>query len=247
MRYNEVSNTKVVLIDDHLLIHYAVAHLLKDQTGFDLVAMGTSIEEAELLVKQHRPQVGLLEIFLPPKRNDGFGDEHRTILPTLQHLQFNYPETNILILSAHLDNNLVANITDLDIRGYLLKDDPLTHYLLDAIRTVSLGGYCFSQAVVKRKDSLPDRLSTLILTIRQIEILEAIVSRPNLSHTDHARRLHISKNTLDTHLKNIYGKLGVHNLTAAVIKAIEMDAIPSMSYFFRLHKSWAERHSALRF
>jgi len=181
----------------------------------------------ERLVEQMKPRLAILDLDWVISN----GMNHRTdrrcpALPLLRRWHEACPKTRFVILAAHPDAILIANTVELGIGGYLLKDNELILHLPNVARTICDGGCAFSQAVMGVKEALSAPPTAPRLTDRQIEILEAIVSHPNLTYLEQARRLEISKHTFDSHLRTIFQKLGVSSLTAAILTAVQLGMIP---------------------
>lgn len=220
---------KVVLIDDHFLIHESVAHQLANQLDIVLVATGTAGEEIEPLIQQHRPQVVLLDIGIPPKVGASIRVAGRyPVLPAILRLRQDYPETQFVILSADMDASLVSGALEVGARGYLLKDDELSIHLPEALRAVQRGALYFSSDVAQLLTSQPPakRDPARELTERQMEVLCAIVANANLSYAEHAQRMGISEDTFRNHIRAIFEKLDASNLTSAILRAIQQGVIP---------------------
>ena len=66
-RTSDHSPIKIVLIDDHFLIHESVAHQLEGHSDLALVAAGTAGEQIEPLIRQYQPQVVVLDLGIPPR------------------------------------------------------------------------------------------------------------------------------------------------------------------------------------
>lgn len=220
---------KVVLIDDHFLIHESVAHQLVNQSDIVLVATGTAGEEIEPLIQQYRPQVVLLDIGIPPKVGASIRVAGRyPVLPAILRLRQDYPETQFVILSADMDASLVSGALEVGARGYLLKDDELSIHLPEAVRAVRRGALYFSSDVARLLTSQPPAKPDpkRELTERQVEVLCAIVANANLSYAEQAQRMGISEDTFRNHLRAIFEKLDASNLTSAILHAIQRGAIP---------------------
>lgn len=222
----------VVALDDHYLILKSITDHLRECRNVELVATGGSGEELEALVKQHRPRVALVDLGLPEAAGTTLrtGPRFRT-LPAIRRLRQLYPETEIIVLTQEGSADLIAAAADADVRGYLLKDDLISTRLCDAVRSVAGGGTYFSREVVecirgKAPAPRPD-----LLTPRQVEILQAVVNFPEATQAGLACRLDISENTFGNHLRSAYERLEVHNLTAAVLKALELGLV---------HPAWPE-------
>lgn len=106
--------TRVVLADDDVLLREGLAGLL-ERSGFEVVGQGATASELIGLVRDHQPDLAIIDIRMPPSRTNEGLDAARLIREEL-------PETAILVLSAHVE---VEQATDLlasgERSGYLLK------------------------------------------------------------------------------------------------------------------------------
>jgi two-component system response regulator DegU len=220
---------KVLLIDDHFLIHESVAHKMAGKPEFQLVATGTAGEEIEPLIEQHHPDVVLLDLGIPVKAGTNIRQGGRyQVLPAVRRLLQKYPETQFIILSAEADKSLIEGAFEVGARGYLLKDDELSLNLLDGIRAVSKGGMYFSREVSEiifsKKQSRAK--SSVQLSDRQMEVLLTIVEHAELSYAEQAQRLGISEDTFRNHIRGIFDKLGARNIVFAIVRGIQLGLVP---------------------
>lgn len=218
---------KVILIDDHYLIHESVTHQLSRHPEFQLAASGFAGEQIEPLIEAHRPNVILLDLGIPAKTGTSIRQAGRfPVLPAIRRLRPKYPETHFIILSADVDAALIDAALDVEVKGYLLKDDELSTQLPDAIRAVSKGGVYFSKEVAHQILAHKPARPRTELTQQQLAVLHAIVSNANLTHAEHANHMGIAEDTFRNHLRAIYEKLGATNITFALIRAIQLGFIP---------------------
>jgi len=208
---------RVIAVDEQPLFQYAIQKQLENAPGFEIAALGNSPDEIEPLIRQYQPHIAIL---------DGcyhLVAEPVSMIEILQCLHLACPDTKILILSSELDRTLTAILESCNIRGYLLKCDPLTHDLPNIVRLIHLGGRLYSEAIQQILKTPPS--GNDYLTTRQCEVLLAVIAAPNLSYKQHAARLNISESTWDSHLRNIYTRLEVNSLTAAVLRAASLGII----------------------
>lgn len=221
------SPVKVILIDDHYLIHESVTHQLSSHPEIQLVATGIAGEQIEPLIEEHHPKVVLLDLGIPAKVGATIRQAGRfPVLPAIRRLRPKYPETHFIILSADIDSSLIDAALDVEVKGYLLKDDELSVQLPDAIRAVSKGGVYFSKEVAHQIMTHKPARPRTELTPQQFAVLNAIVSNANLPYVEHARTLGIAEDTFRNHLRAIFEKLGASNITFALIRAIQLGLIP---------------------
>jgi DNA-binding NarL/FixJ family response regulator len=179
------------------------------------VCKSSNTNEILPLVELHRPQVLLLDLRLPIR--PGAVGTCFDIVSTLTHLRQHYSQMQVIVISQ-CDGGLHArSVLRTGVQGYLLKDDALTAHLVEAIRAVMAGNLFFSERIraLRNEDGG-------MLTERQIAILSCLATQLELPRCAVARQLGISINTRNDHLRNIYQTLGVHNLPAALRKAVQM-------------------------
>lgn len=212
----------VVSVDDHTLIRSGIRHVLERHSDISLVGEGASGEEILPLVASHRPDLLLLDIRLPsrPDISVRLGSRHSTIASVLE-LRRAYPGTRVIVVSQYDSPPLIRAAVAAGVQGYLLKDDGLTDVLAEAIRVVHAGGIYFSAEI--QKALMTGKLgATPLLQGRQRAVLEAVFAEPDLPREQIAQRLNISPHTLTHYLGTIYSALGVTNLAAAFVKALEL-------------------------
>ena len=215
---------KIVTVDDHPLIRQAVRSLVDEREDMNLVGEGSSGKEVTPLVEQHKPDVLLLDLSMP----QSVGQERQRFqaLPTISRLVERCPETAIVILTQHYVPVLIKGAIKRGVKGYLLKSDDLSLNLPSAIETVSKGGVFFSETISRNLFGGPKGKSeTVNLTERQIEMLNAIYSSPDAPYSEHARNLNITESTFKSHLTKAFKALGVTNVTAAMIRCMELGIV----------------------
>lgn len=216
----------VVTLDDHHLVREGIRRLLDEDPTMALVGEGWAGEQLEPLLAQHRPDVLLLDVGMPQSATEpaGPGENAFRLLPALARLQQRYPDVRVIVLTQFASQVLIESAIELGVRGYLLKSDVFSRYLADAIRAVMRGERYFSEGV-SRWLAAPDDRGEIRLTRRQREVLQAIAAAPQLTYAQHADHLGISEHTISHHLRQIFTRLAVSNLTAAVITAARLGLI----------------------
>ncbi|MFQ5614985.1 MAG: LuxR C-terminal-related transcriptional regulator [Anaerolineales bacterium] len=213
---------RLISVDEQPLFQYALQQQFQNLPEFELSATSSSLVDIEPLIRQHQPHIVILEThFLRPPEADS-----PSLAARLHTLRQDFPGPTLLLLASRLDPSLLPHLEPLDIRGYLLKHDPCTLHLPEIVRALHLGGYFYSEEVLQAQNALPEPLSSNLLTARQVEILQTIVAEPNCSYAQYTERLGIAKSTWDSHLCNIYARLGVNNMTAAILCALELGVLP---------------------
>ncbi|GAA1277451.1 response regulator transcription factor [Saccharothrix xinjiangensis] len=191
---------RVVIAEDSTLLREGLTRLLVEE-GFDVVA---AVEDAPALlavVEEHRPDVAVVDIRMPPTHTD---EGLRAAL----RLRARHPGTGVLVLSQYVRVSYAAELLDAgaDGVGYLLKDrvSDLAEFTA-AVRRVGSGGSAFDPAVVgkllgRRRDDSDSRL-----TERERAVL-ALMAEGRTNQAI-AQRLFITERTVEKHCTGIFAKL----------------------------------------
>ena len=194
------SPTRVVLADDDVLLREGLAGLLQ-RAGFDVVAQTDSGPELVSLVREHRPDLAIVDIRMPPGHSVEGLEAARAIREEL-------PETAILVLSAHVE---VEQATDLlasgERSGYLLKSrvtdvEDFTDTLERIVKGASVVDSALVQELVaaRRKEDPLD-----VLSPREREVLSLMAE--GRSNAGIAHQLWITEGTVEKHVHSILTKL----------------------------------------
>jgi DNA-binding NarL/FixJ family response regulator len=201
---------KIALVEDQPEVRESWARLINSFPDFDCACACVSGEEAIREIPKHRPSVVLMDIFLP--RMSG--------IECTAQLKELLPETQIIILTAMNDKELIFLALQAGAAGYLLKrtkPSDLRRALLDVMG----GGSPMSSEIARRVvESFHRKAKTidqaLNLSAREEEIL-VLLSKGH-SNKAIADQLNLSVETIYSHLKRVYEKMHVHSRTEAVIR-----------------------------
>ncbi|MCB0081514.1 MAG: response regulator transcription factor [Caldilineaceae bacterium] len=193
----------ILLVDDHILFREGINSLLQGQPDITVTAQAGSVSEAIRLTKHHKPEIVLMDFTLP----DGTGlDATRVILAE-------EPNTNIIFLTVHEEDERLFEAIRSGAKGYLLKNTP-TARLLSFLRGVQQDEAALMPQMVTRvldefarqsKSERPQTAGLLVLSNREREVLHELAS--GASNHEIARRLSVSTNTVKNHVSNILSKL----------------------------------------
>ena len=215
-----MSRISVVLAEDGDLLRAGVLALLDSYDDIDVVATATSLPELLSAVDEHRPDVVLTDIRMPPD----FTDEG---IRAAGELRRSHPGTGVVALTQYSDVEYALDLVrdGSDGRGYLLKERVAdVDELVSALHTVAGGGSVIDQIVVdalvetgaRRQGSVLDRL-----TPRELEVL-AMVAR-GMTNAVIAARLVVTERAVEKHINSILAKLDlpadapVHRRVAATL------------------------------
>jgi DNA-binding NarL/FixJ family response regulator len=195
---------RVLLADDHTLLRQGLAGMLRADPGFEVVgeaADGSEAVEQALLTK---PDVAVLDISMP--RLGG--------LEATRRIRKALPQTRVLVLTMHEDEEYVLQLVRAGASGYLVKDSAAQE-LMNALRALKQGRSYFGTQAARAlaaawqggREAPEDPYGRL--TDREREVFHLIIEgRTNAQVAD---VLCISPKTVDNHRTRLMEKLGVHS------------------------------------
>jgi two-component system response regulator DegU len=226
MQYERIeSKTKVIIIDDHQLFREGIKRILDFEETFEVLAEGEDGVEAIKLVGQHKPDVVIMDINMPEING----------VEATRNLINKYPDTKIIILSIHDDENHVTHALQSGALGYLLKEMDAEN-LLEAVKIVAAGGSYLHPRLTHKLITEYRRLWSIhthgkgfqqssvrlplhLLTRRESEVLQLLAD--GKSNRSLGEALYISEKTVKNHVSNILQKMSVNDRTQAVVTAIK--------------------------
>ncbi|MFI6325307.1 response regulator [Nonomuraea sp. NPDC050556] len=207
---------KVVVADDQELVRSGFAMILDAQPDIDVVAEVGDGQEAVDKVREHAPDVLLLDIRMP--RMDGIEAARLVCAET---------PTRVIMLTTFDQDDYVYDALNAGASGFLLKDvrrDDLVH----AVRVVAAGDSLLAPAVTRRLiDDMvrkqvrpgPVHRSLDVLTERERETM--VLLGRGMSNAEIAAEMIVSEHTVKTHVSSVLSKLGLRDRVQAVIAAYE--------------------------
>ena len=214
-----MSALRLVLVDDHALVRAGLRALLGEMPGVSVVAEAGDGREALQLIREHKPDIALLDISLPGLNG----------LEVAARVAKEHPATRVIILSMHGDDESVRRALTAGAAGYLLKNSDRSELEL-ALRTVARGNAWLSPAVTKKvvtafaegaRSSAQGAFE--VLTPRQREVLQLIAE--GHSNKEIAGRLSLSPKTVETHRTELMERLGIHGVAGLVRYAIHIGLV----------------------
>lgn len=204
----------VVVADDHPIVLRGTCEMIEEAGDLVVLAQAEDGERALAEIAAHRPDVAILDVHMP----------HRDGIAVVRALRARDKSLGILILSAAGDEGAILAAMQAGADGYLLKT-ATDEELHRAIRLVAAGQLAILQpavsAVLRAEGQRPLEMAEVEpLSEREREVLRTLAQ--DLSNKEIARRLGISDRTVQQHLANVFGKLGVASRTGAVLRALQL-------------------------
>ncbi|MGH8102586.1 MAG: response regulator [Chthoniobacterales bacterium] len=211
---------RILLVDDHQLVRAGIRALLEKTPSVEVIGEADDGRQAFELMRRYRPDIVLMDIAMPNLNG----------LEAVDRIKKESPETKVIILSMHANEEYVVRALRSDVAGYLIKDAAVDE-LEQAIRTVTHGETYLSQRISRRviRDYLAntDRLRGPLeqLTSRQREVLQLIAEGKNTKEI--ADLLQVSVKTVEAHRLQLMQRLDIHDIPGLVRYAIRSGLISS--------------------
>lgn len=208
---------RVLLADDHRMLRETLRRSLAD-FGVEVVGEAADGREAVEQAAALRPEVVLMDVTMPVL--DG--------IEATREIRERAPDTSVVMLTMHADDEMVVRAIRAGASGYLVKDCSVEE-VAGTVRRVAAGQTALSPelaasmlAEVRRLERAGEPAEPVI-TRREAEVLQLVAD--GLSTTEVAARLYISVKTVKNHLASIYAKLDARDRTQAVVRAVRMGIV----------------------
>ena len=213
----------LLICDDHRVLTDALAIVVGLDDGLELVAPPSQDPQSAIaLCAEFLPDVVLMDVDLKAEMSG---------IDATRAIKENSPATKVIIMTAHDDDRLLVDAVEAGASGFLSKDDAAQE-VLAAVKAAADGEVLIDPAtlarllpqVAREREMKRDALALLNdLTDREREILSLLAQ--GMRNDDIAAKLYISPQTVQTHVRNILGKLRVHSKLEAVAFAVRYGAI----------------------
>ncbi|MGY1424945.1 response regulator [Lysobacter sp. A289] len=205
-----MGNIRVLIADDHTLVRESLVGLLQADGDVQVVAQAANgLETLEQAAATH-PDIVVTDLTMPGLNG----------IEVVRRLRESLPNTKVLVLTMHQEDEYVLQAVRAGASGYLVKDSAASE-LLAAVRSLKLGrSYFGPQASKALAEQLqhPERVVDDPygrLTPREREVFHLIAE--GLTTKEIARKLGTSTKTAENHRTRVLGKLGVRN-TAELVR-----------------------------
>jgi DNA-binding NarL/FixJ family response regulator len=210
---------RVLLVDDHLSFRQPLAFMLMREPDITIIGQAGSVAEARPFLPE--ADIALIDLDLP----DGEG------LDLIQDLRSINPQAIALVLTGSASNAAMARAVEAGAAGFMHKSRPVSE-VMNAIRRLKAGESLLSlQETIEmlrfvtrqRNEDRAVRATIDRLTPREREVLQALAA--GLSDREIAHQLHVSTETVRTHMVNLLHKLGVDSRLKALVFALQHDLV----------------------
>jgi DNA-binding NarL/FixJ family response regulator len=209
---------RVLLADDHAVVRAGIRQFLEQADDIDVIAEADDGEAAKTLIKQHQPDVAVLDIQMPKVSG----------IDVTRWIRSNQLEVGVLILTAYDDDPYVMAVLQAGANGYVLKTAS-PREIIRAVRDVHAGNSALDASIVQKmmaqvaSGTKPQPVEKL--TNREMEVLTLVAQ--GFTNKAIGVQLGISDRTVQGHLAHIFNKLQAGSRTEAVMRAVSLSWLPS--------------------
>jgi DNA-binding NarL/FixJ family response regulator len=209
---------RIILADDHAMVRQGIRQFLETAGHIDVVAEASDGLEALKLIRQHRPDVAVLDIQMP-----GASGIEVTRMVRAERLA-----AGILILTAFDDEPYIRAVLQAGANGYVLKTAEARE-LVEAVQAVYEGKSALDPVIARKlmaqlAHGAPSPTEFEPLTERELEVLR--LAAKGYTNKAIGAQLTISDRTVQGHLAKIYAKLNAASRTEAVMRGVTLGLVP---------------------
>lgn len=208
---------KIMLVDDHEMVREGVKQLIEFDGDIQVIAQASNGEDCLKLLDQELPDILLLDVNMIGMNG----------IEVLKEIRKNRIPVKVAMLTVHNEVEYLANLVDIGIEGYILKDSSSAE-LVRAIKQIYQGETYIQPDLIPALNSRlvhrdEDREKIETLTKRELEVLR-LVAKGHFNK-EIAIQLNISERTVKNHISSIFRKIDVSDRTQAAVFAIKNNLI----------------------
>ncbi|MBK9285452.1 MAG: response regulator transcription factor [Sphingobacteriaceae bacterium] len=197
---------RITIVEDDSIIRNAFVTLIKQDKKYEVINAYSDAESAIKNIKTDEPDICLMDIELPGMNG----------IVAISKIKAIRPQTQVVVVTVYENDDLVFKALCEGASGYLTKNMPLNK-LIDSLQELENGGAPMSTNVARMVVQSFHKNRQSPLSNRELEVLELLSS--GKSYSTIADQLFVDKETIKSHIKNIYLKLEVHSKAEAIEKA----------------------------
>ncbi len=211
----------ILLVEDHATFRQALGGVVADESDMEVAKQAETAEEAAEVAERFRPTVAVIDLDLTTSSGvDAIADIRRAS-----------PDTACIVLSALRDDVEFGRAIEAGASALLHKSVDISE-LLQVIRTVAAGGTILPPGetsrrlhalAASRREEWQARLLAEQLTPRERQVLQYLAQGADKMQI--ATELHISPDTVKTHIRSILSKLNVNSRLEAVVEALRLKLV----------------------
>jgi len=202
----ELTN-KITIVEDNEVVRDGFALLIDSVSEYQVVSTYDNCEDALKNLKNDHPNIILMDLELPGMHG----------VEGIRQIKKRNANVSIIVITVHANSELVFEALCAGASGYITKNAGHSK-LLDAIAEVQRGGAPMSSQIARMVVQSFQKNTDSPLTSRETEVLELLAK--GKSYTVIADELFVHKETIKSHIKNIYTKLQVNSKADAIEKAL---------------------------
>jgi DNA-binding NarL/FixJ family response regulator len=205
---------RILLVDDHPVVLKGLAATIAPEPDMEVAGCATTGREAIRMFRELAPDVTVMDIVLTPEMSG---------IEVTAAIRAEFPDAKIVVLTAYQGDDVIYRALKAGAASYLLKEC-LGDELVQTIREVHSGGGAIPPNIGRK---FADQVNRPALTARETEVLRLIAD--GFRNKEIAEQLKISEQTVFTHVRNVFFKLGVNDRTKAVNIAFRRGIIDPMA------------------
>ena len=205
---------RILLVDDHKILREGICSLVKGYDDMEVVGEAADGRAALSLVQELSPDIVIMDISMPDLNG----------IDATRKITADHPNVKVIALSMHYDKQFISEIFRAGASGYLIKDsafDELEHAVRIVMENKTYINPQIASLVVESlvsQSSTKDPKAFSLLTEREREVLQLIAEGKSTKQI--ASDLNVSAKTIESHRRQVMGKLNIRNVAELTKYAI---------------------------